>query len=130
MKITGKTIIGLVLMFIGLSIFFGGSLGGLIPSIIGAWLIYLGVKKYDKNSKTTGVILAVIGALLVVKSLPFLLGVAFAVALLYFGWKMLNGESAKGASSRPYREPKTAVNIEEPIQTSFDQEWENFLKKK
>lgn len=130
MKITGKTMIGLVLMFIGLSIFFGGSLGGLIPSIIGAWLIYLGVKKYDKNSKTTGVILAVIGALLVVQSLPFLLGVAFAVALLYFGWKMLNGESAKGASSRSYPEPKTAVNIEEPIQTSFDQEWENFLKKK
>lgn len=71
MKITSKTIIGSILMFIGLSIFFGGSLGGLIPTLIGAWLIYVGVKKYDKGSKTTGVILTIIGVLLVAQSLPF-----------------------------------------------------------
>ncbi|MCC9088575.1 MULTISPECIES: hypothetical protein [Bacillus] len=130
MKITSKTIIGSILMFVGLSIFFGGSLGGLIPTLIGAWLIYVGVKKYDKGSKTAGVILAVIGVLLVVQSLPFLLGIAFAGALLYFGWTMVNGESAKESSGRSYGEPGAAPNMEEPIHTSFDQEWEDFLKKK
>ncbi|GLF88805.1 hypothetical protein Saga11_00640 [Bacillus safensis] len=130
MKITSKTIIGSILMFVGLSIFFGGSLGGLIPTLIGAWLVYVGVKKYEKGSKTLGVILAVIGVLLVVQSLPFLLGIAFAGVLLYFGWAMINGESTKESSSRTYTEPNTASNMEEPIHTSFDQEWEDFLKKK
>lgn len=131
MKITSKTIIGSILMFIGLSIFFGGSLGGLIPTFIGAWLIYVGVKKYDKGSKTTGVILTIIGVLLVAQSLPFLLGIAFAGVLLYFGWKMINGESAKESSGRTtYMEPNTAPNMEEPMHTTFDQEWEDFLKKK
>ncbi|MCW1835289.1 MULTISPECIES: hypothetical protein [Bacillus] len=130
MKITSKTIIGSILMFVGLSIFFGGSLGGLIPTLIGAWLIYAGVKKYDKGSKTTGVILAVIGVLLVVQSLPFLLGIAFAAALLYFGWKMINGESTKQSSGSSYMEPNTTPNMDKPIHTSFDQEWEDFLKKK
>ncbi|MFP3420979.1 hypothetical protein R0K30_15990 [Bacillus sp. SIMBA_154] len=51
MKITSKTIIGSILMFVGLSIFFGGSLGGLIPTLIGAWLIYVGVKNMIKAVK-------------------------------------------------------------------------------
>ncbi|OLP65199.1 hypothetical protein BACPU_17330 [Bacillus pumilus] len=130
MNITGKTIIGLILMLVGISIFFGGSLGGLIPSIIGAWLIYVGVKKYDKGSKTAGTIIAVIGVLFVVQSLPFLIGIAIAGALLYYGWKMINGESGKGTSRRSYTERETVPSMEEPIQTSFDQEWEDFLKKK
>ncbi|MFJ5964599.1 hypothetical protein [Bacillus sp. NPDC093026] len=130
MNITGKTIIGSIFMLIGISIVFDGSLGGLIPSAIGAWLIYVGVKKYDKASKTIGVIMAVSGILLVVHSLPFLIGIACASAMLYFGWEMLDGESAKGPSSRSYPEPETSPQIEEPIQTSFDQEWEDFLKKK
>ena len=54
MKITSKTIIGSILMFIGLSIFFGGSLGGLIPTLIGAWLIYVGVKNMIKAVKQQG----------------------------------------------------------------------------
>lgn len=78
MKITSKTIIGSILMFVGLSIFFGGSLGGLIPILIGAWLIYVGVKKYEQGSKTFGVILAVIGVMIVVQGLPFILGIALA----------------------------------------------------
>jgi len=130
MKITSKTIIGSILLFVGLSIFFGGSLGGLIPVLIGAWLIYVGVKKYEKGSKTLGIILAVIGVLIVVQFLPFLLGIAFAGVLLYFGWSMISGESTKKSSSRAYMEPNTAPNTEEPIHTSFDQEWEEFLKKK
>ncbi|TQR25080.1 hypothetical protein [Bacillus safensis] len=130
MKITSKTIIGSILLFVGLSIFFGGSLGGLIPTLIGAWLIYVGVKKYEKGSKTLGVILAVIGVLIVVQFLPFILGIAFAGVLLYFGWSMINGKSTKESSSRTYMEPNTAPNMEEPIHTSFDQEWEDFLKKK
>lgn len=130
MKITSKTIIGSILLFVGLSIFFGGSLGGLIPTLIGAWLIYVGVKKYEKGSKPLGVILAVIGVLIVVQFLPFILGIAFAGVLLYFGWSMINGKSPKESSSRTYMEPNTAPNMEEPIQTSFDQEWEDFLKKK
>ncbi|MCY1117937.1 hypothetical protein OWO30_06265 [Bacillus safensis] len=130
MKITSKTIIGSILLFVGLSIFFGGSLGGLIPTLIGAWLIYVGVKKYEKGSKPLGVILAVIGVLIVVQFLPFILGIAFAGVLLYFGWSMINGGSTKESSSRTYMEPNTAPNMEEPIHTSFDQEWEDFLKKK
>ncbi|MCM3026470.1 hypothetical protein M3584_06210 [Bacillus safensis] len=130
MKITSKTIIGSILLFVGLSIFFGGSLGGLIPTLIGAWLIYVGVKKYEKGSKTLGVILAVIGVLIVVQFLPFILGIAFAGVLLYFGWSMINGKSTKESSNRTYMEPNTAPNMEEPIHTSFDQEWEDFLKKK
>lgn len=130
MKITSKTIIGSILLFVGLSIFFGGSFGGLIPVFIGAGLIYVGVKKYEKGSKTLGVILAVIGVLIVVQFLPFILGIAFAGVLLYFGWSMINGESTEKSSSRAYMEPNTAPNTEEPIHTSFDQEWEDFLKKK
>ncbi|WP_113387353.1 hypothetical protein [Bacillus pumilus] len=130
MKITSKTIIGSILMFVGLSIFFGGSLGGLIPILIGAWLIYVGVKKYEQGSKTFGVILAVIGVMIVVQALPFILGIALAGWLLYFGWTMINGKQAKESSSRSYMEPNTSPKMEEPMHTSFDKEWEDFLKKK
>ncbi|MFS0656136.1 hypothetical protein [Bacillus sp. 179-C3.3 HS] len=130
MNTTSKTIIGSILMLIGLSIFFGGSFGGLIPSLIGAWLIYLGITKYDKGNKTVGVILAVIGVLLIVQAIPFLMGIAFAVALLYFGWQLLGSDTTKDASHTTYTESETVPNMEEPIRTSFDQEWEHFLKKK
>lgn len=43
---------------------------------------------------------------------------------------MINGEVAKGSSSRSYMEPNTSPKMEEPMHTSFDQEWEDFLKKK
>ncbi|WOP23508.1 hypothetical protein R0I01_09065 [Bacillus pumilus] len=54
------------------------------------------------------------------QSLPFILGIALAGGLLYFGLTMINGEQAKESSSRSYMEPNTAPKMEEPIHTSFE----------
>ncbi|MGE6630033.1 hypothetical protein [Bacillus sp. NPDC077027] len=129
MNMSGKAIIGLILMLLGLSIFFGGSVGGIIPSIIGAWLIYVGVKKYDKGNKIGGVIIAIIGLMMLVHFLPLLISIVLALALFYFGWKLMNVESSR-SHRRSYREAETVPHSEDKFESSFDQEWEDFLKKK
>ncbi|WP_077735549.1 MnhB domain-containing protein [Bacillus sonorensis] len=127
MNINGKSIIGFFLILFGISLFFGGGhIGGLITGVIGVLLIYLGLKKWKEDRRFAAVILAIIGIMFLGGSLPFLIGIALAAAMVYFGWNMMK-QSGKQEESIYYgenTEPSTAS-----YDTSFDAEWEDFLKK-
>lgn len=124
MNISGKSIIGIVLILFGLSLFFGGgSFGGLIAIAVSAGLLYYGAKRWSRGHKISGIILILFGICFVTGSLPFILGLALAAGLIYFGWKMLKDESKEA-------DPIIHTHNENTVyQSSFDSEWEDFLKK-
>lgn len=124
MKMNGKTIIGIILILFGLSLFFGGgSFGGLISIAISAALLYYGAKRWSGGHKISGIILILFGICFLTGSLPFILGLALAAGLIYFGWKMIKDEPNDS-------DPIIHTHKEDPAYTSsFDSEWEEFLEK-
>ncbi|AZV50127.1 protein liaI [Bacillus halotolerans] len=126
MKINKKTIGGFLLIVFGISVFFGGgSFGFMIPLAIGGLLTYAGIKRFAAGKTITGIILGGIGAMMLICSLPFLVGIALAAAMVYYGWKLMKNGSAESDVSGFDPEPASAG-----YQSHFDDEWENFLKKK
>ncbi|KAA6450610.1 protein liaI [Bacillus swezeyi] len=127
MNINGKSVIGFFLILFGISLFFGGGhFGGLITGAIGAVLIYYGIKKWKEGRQFAAVILAIIGIMFLGGSLPFLIGIALAAAMVYFGWKMMkqDGKQEENIYYSENTEPSAAS-----YDTGFDAEWEDFLKK-
>ncbi|MEC1614464.1 protein liaI [Bacillus mojavensis] len=126
MKINKKTIGGFLLIVFGISVFFGGgSFGFAIPLAIGGLLTYAGIKRFAAGKAITGIILGGIGAMMLICSLPFLVGIALAAAMVYYGWKLMKNGSAESDMSSFDPEPAS-----DGYQSHFDDEWENFLKKK
>jgi lia operon protein LiaI len=126
MKINKKTIGGFLLIVFGISVFFGGgSFGFIIPLAIGGLLTYAGIKRFAAGKTLTGIILGGFGAMMLICSLPFLVGIALAAAMVYYGWKLMKNGSAESDMSSFDPEPASAG-----YQSHFDDEWENFLKKK
>ncbi|WP_413286545.1 cell envelope stress-induced membrane anchor protein LiaI [Bacillus mojavensis] len=126
MMINKKTIGGFLLIVFGISVFFGGgSFGFIIPLAIGGLLTYAGIKRFAAGKTITGIILGGFGAMMLICSLPFLVGIALAAAMVYYGWKLMKNGSAESDMSSFDPEPASAG-----YQSHFDDEWENFLKKK
>ncbi|NPC94135.1 protein liaI [Bacillus sp. WMMC1349] len=128
MKITGKSVIGFFLILFGISLFFGGGIfGGLFAGAIGALFVYYAIKKWRKGHQFAAVVLGIIGIMFLGGSLPFLIGMALAVALIYFGWNLIkeNSDPEENLFFSGKVEPSAAS-----YDTSFDSEWEDFLKKK
>ncbi|KXZ17636.1 protein liaI [Bacillus nakamurai] len=126
MNINVKTAGGFLLIVFGLSVFFGGGhFAFIIPLAIGGLLLYWGIKRFSKGSAVTGMIAGLIGAMILVASLPFIVAIGLAGAMVYFGWKMMK-QGSSSADARSY-EPETASP---GYQSNFDSEWEEFLKKK
>ncbi|MCY8285017.1 cell envelope stress-induced membrane anchor protein LiaI [Bacillus inaquosorum] len=126
MKINKKTIGGFLLIVFGISVFFGGgSFGFIIPLAIGGLMTYAGIKRFAAGKTITGIILGGIGAIMLICSLPFVVGIALAAAVVYYGWKLMKNGSADNGVSSFDPEPASAG-----YQSHFDDEWEEFLKKK
>ncbi|KMM56225.1 protein liaI [Bacillus glycinifermentans] len=127
MNITGKSVIGFLLILFGISLFFGGGqIGGLIAGAIGAVLLFYGIKKWN-DGRFASVILLIIGFMFLGGALPFLIGVAVSAALIYFGWSMMKqgGKKEENGFYSESSKPSAAS-----YDTAFDAEWEDFLKKK
>ncbi|ANB84999.1 protein liaI [Bacillus velezensis] len=126
MNINGKTAGGFLLIVFGLSVFFGGGhFAFIIPLAIGGLMLYWGIKRFSKGRAVSGIIAGVIGAMILVGSLPFIVAIGLAGAMVYFGWKMMK-QGSSDTASRQY-EPEAASP---GYQSGFDSEWEEFLKKK
>ncbi len=101
--INKKTIGGflLILIVFGISVFFGGGrFGFIIPLAIGSLMTYAGMKRFAAGKTITGFFLGGIGAIMLVCSLPFVVGMALAAAMVYYGWKLMkNGSADNGVSS-------------------------------
>ncbi len=127
MTITGKSVIGFFLILFGISLFFGGGqIGGLIAGAIGAVLLCYGIKKWKEGRQIASVLLVIIGIMFLGGALPFLIGIALAAVMIYFGWTMIKqgGKKEENVYSPESSEPSTAR-----YDTGFDAEWEDFLKK-
>lgn len=126
-----KALLGIVFVLIGGSILLGhGFLGGILSFLVACVLLYYGwltVNKGDsKGKKVLGIIAIFFGIILIANAVPFLAGVAFAAFFIYVGWKMLT--SQKETSSEEYHYSSPVVS--DPVtKSSFDTEWEDFLKK-
>ncbi len=64
-------------------------------------------------------------SIMLICSLPFVVGIALAAAMVYYGWKLMKNGSADNGVSSFDPEPASAA-----YQSHFDDEWEEFLKKK
>ncbi|MBU8785509.1 MULTISPECIES: protein liaI [Bacillus] len=128
MNVTGKSVIGFLLILFGISLFFGGGqIGGLIAGAIGAVLLFYGIKKWNDDSRFASIILLIIGFMFLGGALPFLIGVAVSAALIYFGWSMMKQGGKKEESGFYSENSKPSAAS---YDTGFDAEWEDFLKKK
>ncbi|MCG8397136.1 protein liaI [Bacillus atrophaeus] len=126
MNINVKTAGGFLLIVFGISVFFGGgNFAFIIPLAIGSLLLYAGIKRFAKGKTVTGIIFGGIGAMMLVSALPFLVGIALAAVMVYFGWKMMKNGSDESRTASFDPEPASAA-----YETNFDAEWEEFLKKK
>lgn len=91
----------------------------------GALMTYAGIKRFAAGKTITGIIVGGIGAIMLICSLPFVVGIALAAAMVYYGWKLMKNGSADSGVSSFDPEPASAA-----YQSHFDDEWEEFLKKK
>lgn len=82
-------------------------------------------QKVCRGKTITGIIVGGIGAIMLICSLPFVVGIALAAAMVYYGWKLMKNGSADNGVSSFDPEPASAA-----YQSHFDDEWEEFLKKK
>lgn len=135
MRMTGKFIAGIALVLLGGWLFlgmFGIHLGGLIGFLLGAALIYFGVKKIKQDHKVLGVFSLIFGFMFLGGSLPFLIGLALAAVCIYYGWKLIKNDCPERE-----REPAAAYSgdmdfvdyKDVKVEDSFDREWEEFLRK-
>ncbi|MBA4494146.1 hypothetical protein ACFO25_10635 [Paenactinomyces guangxiensis] len=131
----GKKLAGVLLLIVGAGIFLG-DFGGVIAFLIVAGLTYYGVKKL-KASKTQGqkvfaVIVLGIAALMLLHLLPLMLGILIGGACLYYGWKLFkkDGDSEGWAmESGPAGDGAMTVNSPAKVDTSFEADWQEFLKR-
>lgn len=87
-------------------------------------MTYAGIKRFAAGKTITGIIVGGIGAIMLICSLPFVVGIALAAAMVYYGWKLMKNGSADNGVSSFDPEPASAA-----YQSHFDDEWEEFLKK-
>lgn len=126
MNINGKSIIGFFLILFGVSLFFGGGhFGGLFTGAIGALLLFYSAKKWKEGRQFAAVLAAIFGIMFLGGSLPFLIGIAVAAAMVYFGWKMMKQDDKQDDILYSEKTEPSAASYD----TGFDAEWEEFLKK-
>ncbi|GAE35685.1 hypothetical protein [Halalkalibacter akibai] len=95
MKITGKVIGGILLMFIGANIVLGMlgiHIGGLLGLVIGGCLLYFGYSKYKEKGKWSfgSILLGLLGAIILLGGMGGLVGLAIGALLVYGGYQLIN----------------------------------------
>ncbi|MDQ0340675.1 lia operon protein LiaI [Caldalkalibacillus uzonensis] len=125
---SGKKLLGLLLLLIGASALLGMlgiHVGGLISLAIGALLIAYGAKQWKAGSRIWGGIVLGFGLLILVGSLPVVLSLLLGVALIYAGYKLITNEPDSPSHTSPSSGYKP---VDETLDDPFDEEWENIMK--
>lgn len=141
MRMTGKTLIGLILLVTGLFILLdaiGIHVGQLFGLIFAGIMILFGIHwiNHARSSfkKGLGAALLILGLLSLVGAAHLFFGVLLAVVAMYFGFKMLkNHSSTDGDSDRPVGSAALKGRLENAvtrIEDSFEQEWNRIMKNK
>lgn len=129
---SGKSLVGIILLLLGATVFFGMfgiHLGGIIAFVIAAALIWFGAKKLKAGHPVMGVIALVIGLMMLAGSIPFLISVAIAVVCIYFGWKLIKREDDDPEPAPAYGGTTYSHHEDVEVEDNFDAEWKEFLKK-
>lgn len=129
---SGKSLVGIILLLLGASVFFGMfgiHLGGIIAFAIAAALIWFGVKKLKAGHTVIGVIALIIGIMMFAGSIPFLISVVFAVICIYFGWKLIKRDNDDPEPEPAYGGTTYSHYEDVKVEDNFDAEWKEFMKK-
>jgi hypothetical protein len=105
-------------------------MGGLVSFLLSLMFFYFGAKRYKRGKKVSGVILFLLGLMFAGGWLPALIGLAvtviFGLAILgggaYIVLKLFN-------KLKEDHEPVISAVPPVKIDSSFDDEWNAFLKK-
>lgn len=142
MSWNGKTIAGFVLLAFGICAFlgiFGIHLGGLILFFFGIVVAIYGLKKMKEGRNGLGIIALIFALILLGHSLPFIIGLGFAIACIYIGWKMIKKRkppyresvsTVGGHSEMGHESPIDAKYKEVELDDGFDTEWRDFMRRK
>lgn len=132
MSVTKQTWIGLGLLLLGLLLFAGiADVGSVVLLALGLFLIILGARRWQSGGKVGGGILMIVGLAMLTHFLPFLqvlIGLLFAGACLYVGWKLLTND-------RNEEEPvwtgdrERSAGLQPKWEDAFEAEWNAFVKK-
>ncbi|MBH8597959.1 MULTISPECIES: protein liaI [unclassified Thermoactinomyces] len=92
--ISGKKAAGILLIFLGIWLFFrGGDLWGFITFLVATALLVYGLVSFVRaktgGHKAWALFVLVIGGLLMLRWIPFLAGVALGLFCVYYGLKLL-----------------------------------------
>lgn len=134
MRKSGQSVPGLVLLILGILIFlglFGVNVGSLIVFALSvAFMIggYRLTKRTDSSfKKFVGIVGIIIGVCMFLSALPFLIGIAISLGLVYYGWQLMKKE--KQWEPEPSGGPSTDFDWVE-LDNNFEADWKQFLKKK
>ncbi len=141
MKLTGKTLIGLILLITGLFILLdaiGIHVGQLFGLIFAGILILFGIRWINHAGSSfkrgMGAAMLILGLLSLVGAAHLFFGVLLAVIAIYFGFKMLkNRSTADDDSGHPSGSASLTGRIENAVtrmEDSFEQEWNRMMKNK
>ena len=132
MKLTMKTVVGIVLLIIGGNLFLnmlGIHLGNVIGLVIGVLLVFYGYQKWkgeDGNgSKLIGLITLLFGTLLLLGSTKMLGGIIVAAIIIYFGYRMLISSTNSNVGVHMEKDM-----VQDNWTDSFDEEWQRIMKNK
>ncbi|OLO36452.1 hypothetical protein BTR23_15415 [Alkalihalophilus pseudofirmus] len=135
MNWTGKTVFGIILLFIGANLFLktlGIQIGGLLGLAISVLLIIYGYRKMksDTGSNIFGMAILIFGLLLAIGHVHIFAGIFIAALIIYFGYRLFTGEKNKNPFEKDREE--VAVTSSDEMKSStdaFDDEWNKFLEK-
>lgn len=107
-------LIGVILIVVGLGILFNNlnvfhfNFGNLIVPVI---LVLIGIKLFDRGKQTAAIILLGIGALMLLSAFGInignLIGLAFSLAVIYFGYRMMRSKKREYKISSPSEQEKS-----------------------
>lgn len=130
MNLNGKSLAGIALVLFGAVVFFGMfgvHLGGIVAFALGIALVCYGVKKWKNGDNVLAVIALILGVLMFGGSLPFLIGLLFAVICIYFGWKLMRKEKDDSEPTLVYDGDMSGSGQSIDLEKNFDTEWRDFL---
>src|SRR5699024_7913528 len=127
MSSLGKIIGGMLLLAIGASIFFGVfgiQIGGLISFAIAIALVVIGLKQLKEGHQVFGIIVLIVGAMMLIGSIPFLISLVIAGVCIYFGWKLLKGHDNHDPDPAPTYTGDVIDHQHVDVDSHFDAEWD------
>lgn len=126
-----KTFFGIMLLLLGGLIFFNVlGLGWLVRIIISILIVSYAINKMKHAETSTekgfGIVALIIGVLLFFGGVHMIFGLLIGLALIYFGFNMMNRDKKSSATKETFAVCGNTGSIQED---AFDLEWNKKMKK-